>query len=421
MNAILKSKPAKIIHVFLWILAVILFAYGAGASTRAETERALKKAANQFEIQITDKSNDRTTSYDIYCNIKFTIKNNSDKQATKVSGSMKITDMDGNVLSSGTASFRGDFTAKSENFFTLNWSMDITDDAKELWETDFSMLNISFDIEEITFDGNHTVKAALDPFVKPCESELLENTYNSACNHMQLKQFDEAIELLNQIQFYKDSAQLIESCKMLKAKELLASASIGSLVTFGTYEQDSVYDNGAESIQWIVLAKEDDKVLLLSEYALEETEYDYNGNIVWKTSSLRAWLNDSFLSTAFTEAEKEQIVTTSVTPSDIELEKGGAETNDKVFILSAEELEEYVLNAEQRCSKLSDYVYYRNSSSYWGGSSYWLRTPGPEREYYYSTYPTALVVDSDGDIVTDGEFTDSKMVVRPAMWVSIES
>ena len=59
---------------------------------------------------------------------------------------MKITDMDGNVLSSGTASFRGDFTAKSENFFTLNWSMDITDDAKELWETDFSMLNISFDL-----------------------------------------------------------------------------------------------------------------------------------------------------------------------------------------------------------------------------------------------------------------------------------
>lgn len=415
----LKDIILKITHIILWIVAIILFFYGIVTSTRLKTERAFQEASKQFVIQITDKSNDSFSGYDVDIDFKFTIKNNSDKKADELSGSIKIMDMDGNVLSSGSASFRDDFTAKSEKHFILHWNMDVTEDASKLWETDFSMLSISFDLEKIKFDNNKIVEVDLEPFEKPCEKEFLEDTYNSAKSYITQKNYDKAIENLKQIVFYKDSAQLIESCETLKEKEQIASASIGSLVQFGKYEQDYDYDNGTETIQWIVLARDGNKVLLLSDYALEDIEYDHNGKNIWKTSYLRSWLNDNFFANSFTKSEQELITITNITPSEEEEEKGGVATRDYVFILSADELEGYVTDVDQRCAKVSTYLY-NQDSSYRDGVAYWVRTPGPNVRYTYTTYASALVIDSDGDLITDGKVSVEPMPVRPAIWVTIE-
>ena len=73
-------------------------------------------------------------------------------------------------------------------------------------------------------------------------------------------------------------------------------------VIFGAYEQDNNLKNGKEPIEWLVLDvdEDDDKVLLLSRYALENKLYHNTKEAVcWATCDLRAWLNSEFLNAAF--------------------------------------------------------------------------------------------------------------------------
>ena len=79
-------------------------------------------------------------------------------------------------------------------------------------------------------------------------------------------------------------------------------------VVFGSYEQDGNVDNGTEAIQWIPLLEKDGKVMLISRYILEYRAF--NESTVaeptnWEDSSLREWLNDEFLKSAFSSAERD--------------------------------------------------------------------------------------------------------------------
>ena len=51
----------------------------------------------------------------------------------------------------------------------------------------------------------------------------------------------------------------------------------GSIVTFGSYEQDGDEDNGQEPIRWIVLTVEDNKASLVSEAVLNKKPYHKDG------------------------------------------------------------------------------------------------------------------------------------------------
>ena len=44
---------------------------------------------------------------------------------------------------------------------------------------------------------------------------------------------------------------------------------IGDVITFGKYEQDNKTSNGKEDIEWIILDRQGDKVLLISRMALD--------------------------------------------------------------------------------------------------------------------------------------------------------
>lgn len=47
----------------------------------------------------------------------------------------------------------------------------------------------------------------------------------------------------------------------------------GDVITFGAYEQDNNHSNGTEPLEWIVLDRQDDKVLLLSRYVIDCQQY----------------------------------------------------------------------------------------------------------------------------------------------------
>ena len=125
---------------------------------------------------------------------------------------------------------------------------------------------------------------------------------------------------------------------------LPADVAIGDIVQFGAYEQDAVLSNGYEAIDWVVLDKQDGKVLLLSRYCLCGVSGE--SFVTWESSEERTWLNDNFYNMSFSTAQQQNICTTTIhTPDNSNTgTPGGNDTEDKIFVLSVEEVEQYFLS-----------------------------------------------------------------------------
>ena len=110
--------------------------------------------------------------------------------------------------------------------------------------------------------------------------------------------YADAYLILDELRGYKDVDELLETSDL---KYL-----IGREVIFGSYEQDGNTGNGAEDIEWIILARTGDNALLLSKYGLDTKRYNEGyGDVTWGQSDIRSWLNGSFMDTAFTVRSRE--------------------------------------------------------------------------------------------------------------------
>ena len=213
----------------------------------------------------------------------------------------------------------------------------------------------------------------------------------------------------------------------------LSSAQGGDLIAFGRYEQDNDLDNGPEAIQWRVLDKKDGKLLVISDKALDYISYCYKWEqvekSVWATSCSRGWLNNYFMQTAFTPAEQARISLSDIhtDPSPGFDNDPGPDTQDYVFLLSAQETEQYFPTAESCRVLLSDYVHPHLKAQFsrlgWGTDTtrihgdWGLRSPDKYGTFayildYQTIYWTA------GDIWYDGGGSEGG---RPAMWVDVDT
>lgn len=196
--------------------------------------------------------------------------------------------------------------------------------------------------------------------------------------------------------------------------------NIGDTYIFGTYEQDGDTSNGQEPLEWIVLDKKGSGILVISKYVLDNKLYhdEYMG-VTWETCSLRAWLNDTFINTAFSEKEIISIPTVTITPDEInpnyKAKKGNA-TADKIFLLSVTEASTYFASDELRKCAPTEYAEDMGvfKDSYDKCSKWWLRTPGE-----YQT--RSALVWNDGHISYQGEVADNDRGVRPSMWIDLAS
>lgn len=200
-----------------------------------------------------------------------------------------------------------------------------------------------------------------------------------------------------------------------------AIAPVGSLIKYGKYEQDNDSSNGIEDIEWIILAKDDNKMLVISDKAIDCKPYHSSyGNTTWEECSLRRWLNDTFVNEAFTTEEQEKILTTNVTADanpDYDTDAGN-DTEDKVFLLSIEEANRYFKYDSERQCVSTEYAKANGAYTYEidGASNcfWWLRSQGG-----YSN-KSASVVNSDGTVSKYGNAVDdNRDCVRPAMWISL--
>lgn len=116
---------------------------------------------------------------------------------------------------------------------------------------------------------------------------------------------------------------------------------VGDYITFGTYEQDNDLTNGKEDIEWLVLDKEDSKILLISKYALEYKEFDNSIWLEYSRCSLRKWLNNDFKNDAFTFEEQNKFDDTHNT--------------GEIFLLSSAQADHYLDREHARC-KYTEYA-----------------------------------------------------------------
>ncbi|MGN0793120.1 MAG: DUF6273 domain-containing protein [Aristaeellaceae bacterium] len=113
--------------------------------------------------------------------------------------------------------------------------------------------------------------------------------------------------------------------------------TVGSIVTFGSYEQDNYTGNGKEGIEWIVLDYEPngDYALLISRYCLDAHYFNRETYNAWSDSDIRSWLNDTFYAAAFSSSERNAVMMAEV---ETVRANGRLETTqDRVFLLSKEE------------------------------------------------------------------------------------
>ncbi len=204
----------------------------------------------------------------------------------------------------------------------------------------------------------------------------------------------------------------------------IKTANVGDIIVFGTYEQDNDTTNGKEDIEWLVLAKKGNRILVISDKALDRQPYNSSRTrVTWETCTLRKWLNNDFINAAFSDDENAMIPTVTVSADknpEYDTNPGNA-TKDRVFLLSIVEAEKYFASAEARECILTEYAI---SNGAWTSDSYteggkatylwWLRSPG------ISQYGAAGVF-SDGDVFENGYFVDIGVsAVRPAMWITID-
>lgn len=195
---------------------------------------------------------------------------------------------------------------------------------------------------------------------------------------------------------------------------------VGQTYYFGSYEQNGYRGDGAEEIAWRVLDVRDGKALLLSEYVLDAYYYNNLANpITWEDCTLRVWLNNNFYSVAFNSSEQQRIVLSSL-PADANptnsFATAGGGTTDRVFVLSASEINRYLTTNYERTGYGTDYAFmnglYNNENL--GSTWWWVRTPGKTNKW-------AVRVLSTGEMVYDGTYVNSDNGgVRPAIWITVD-
>lgn len=268
------------------------------------------------------------------------------------------------------------------------------------------------------------IVCAVIAFIIVLNTVIIPNgKYNDAIALMDAGKYSEAISAFEALDGYKDSVNKIEECNVnIYGEEVwnkVKSVNVGDVYKFGSYEQDNNKSNGQEDIEWLVLEKDGTKILVVSKYALDCKPYNTSyTDVTWETCTLRKWLNNDFLGSAFSANEKAMIPTVTVSADknpDYSTNPGNA-TQDQVFLLSITEVNKYFSSDSARQCEPTDFAVANGAwESDSGNCWWWLRSPGYGQD-------NAARVSIDGGVGERGDGVDrDSSAVRPALWIDLNS
>ncbi len=255
--------------------------------------------------------------------------------------------------------------------------------------------------------------------------------------------YSEGILRLSEYWYYGDFSKAktvtVKSSKTgYKTSYNFSKAKKGDIIKFGSYEQDYPV-NGKDPIEWVVLDKKKDGLLVMSKYALDCLPYNTEDvYTTWAECTLREWLNKKFYNAAFNSVEKKMIKTAAVKNDDNPYygTEGGKDTKDKVFLLSLSEIvdtkygfdsDRYAHDINRRCAPTDyavaqgawqdsgtdpEYVTADNIRVCW----WFLRSPGSSGKL------AANVYDAGGVLIFGGSYVDNDIdAVRPVLFINLKS
>ena len=188
--------------------------------------------------------------------------------------------------------------------------------------------------------------------------------------------------------------------------DALTAYDIGKTVRLGHFEQDNIASDGEEGLDWLVLAVENNRALLLCEYGIDCRRWNesWDMKVSWKECTLRSWLNEEFLYRAFTQEERRQILRTKLTDTD---------TEDVIFLMSLDEVREYMDSEELRECVPTPYAIGRGAEDILSTESWWLRSQGTRNS-------SAAVVNWFAEEDTEGDMVSADgIAVRPCFWLDL--
>lgn len=192
-------------------------------------------------------------------------------------------------------------------------------------------------------------------------------------------------------------------------------------ITFGKYFQSDA--ERKEPVEWLVMDGiffSEKYVLLLSRYAIDcKTFNETSENIGWEVCTLRKWLNDEFLNSAFSDEEREAIIAGGKPDrkTDIGLyERESAEVaEDRIFLLSETEAYLYFQDSVAGRCRSTPYAI-QNGAGEWCNSDGFCRWGLRTRDYFI----TVCSISAEGQRC-HGRPVNLKYPIRPAMWISVET
>ena len=162
-------------------------------------------------------------------------------------------------------------------------------------------------------------------------------------------------------------------------------------IEFGKYYQSNNLDK--ENILWRILKREEDKVLVVSEKALDYQSMNKDGIALWNETTLKKWLNESFLQEAFTEEESKNII-------------------GEIRLLNRFEALKYFEDRNDRKCYITDYAVskggYRSAEE---TTYYWLCTQGE---------CNMMMINGDGSINRTGVAYRYANAIRPVVLIKIK-
>ena len=247
--------------------------------------------------------------------------------------------------------------------------------------------------QALRFEGE-TLEAKPEGNDCPVEEPLAERKRTVAEMEIAAKHLEDTINGEEPI-----DEQQIESIEMQESDAQSGESQQDVITT----QSDASQEN---AIKWqmVYLDTDNDRALFITKDCIAMMPYHDTGvDITWEGCSLRQWLNDTFYN-SLPEMIKSRVVETVNQNPDSERYKtfGGNPTNDRVFLLSADE-------AKKHFKKDSERIVKRQNMGIW----WWLRSPGNLANFATGVSAVGTVA-AYGGIVNGGS-----RYVRPALWLDL--
>jgi len=218
---------------------------------------------------------------------------------------------------------------------------------------------------------------------------------------------------------YKESKKYANNCSFYYE---ISKKGIGSKIKFGTYEQDN-NPKTKESLEWKICDIDDNRYLLVSSYCIDYKQlHKKYQEITWEECDLRKWLNDSFYDQAFSKKEKELVGLSEIKTNIYQFSSDYVITQDKVFILSDNELLEYTSGTSSIGVTTYAQAIYKKIESKNGNSEhkeisnyqgYWVRDPDIVNNSKWNCVELNRILGNSKPV-------NEYYFVRPTIWIEVK-